>query len=202
MSIQQSDEYKSKNICIQENVLLFDEKNLNFGRNIHIGRGTEIMASGGVTLGNNVIISFNCVLWSIDHNYEGELLPYDFKRLCKPIVIGDNVWIGRNSIVRGGVTIGEGAVVSIGSVVTRNVPPLAVVGGNPACLIKFRDVKRYEELKSFNANIWNNFDGCGACESPDYFIAKYDERKGTRNKWLRWLRNIWMGYQIKKLGYK
>ena len=53
------------------------------------------------------------------------------------IIIQDNVWIGFNSIVLKGVTIGEGAVVAAGSVVTKDVPPFAVVGGNPAKIIKY-----------------------------------------------------------------
>lgn len=55
-----------------------------------------------------------------------------------PIIIKDDVWIGMNSLVLSGVTIGQGAVIAAGSVVTRNVPPYAIVGGNPAHIIKYR----------------------------------------------------------------
>jgi acetyltransferase-like isoleucine patch superfamily enzyme len=55
-----------------------------------------------------------------------------------PIKIGDDVWIGFNSTILSGVTIGQGAVVAAGSVVTRDVPPYAIVGGNPARLLKYR----------------------------------------------------------------
>ena len=54
------------------------------------------------------------------------------------IVVGDDVWIGQNSVVLSGITIGQGAVVSAGSVVTKDVPPYAIVGGVPAKLIKYR----------------------------------------------------------------
>ena len=53
-----------------------------------------------------------------------------------PVVIEDYVWIGMNSIILKGVTIGKGAVVAAGSVVTKSVPPMTVVGGNPAEVIK------------------------------------------------------------------
>lgn len=55
-----------------------------------------------------------------------------------PVVIGDDVWIGYNSTILSGVTIGQGAVVAAGSIVTKDVPPYAIVGGNPAKLIKYR----------------------------------------------------------------
>lgn len=55
-----------------------------------------------------------------------------------PIVVGDDVWIGFNSTILSGVTIGQGAIIGAGSVVTKNVPPYSIVGGNPAALIKYR----------------------------------------------------------------
>jgi acetyltransferase-like isoleucine patch superfamily enzyme len=54
----------------------------------------------------------------------------------KPIVIEDNVWIGANSIILPGVTIGRGSVISANSVVTKDVPPMVIAGGNPAIIIK------------------------------------------------------------------
>ena len=60
--------------------------------------------------------------------------------LAKPleVVIGNDVWIGRSAIVLGGVSIGDGAVIGAGSVVTKNVPPYAIVAGNPARIIRYR----------------------------------------------------------------
>ncbi len=156
--------------CIQEPCQIWGREHLQLGQNIHIGRHSEIMADGGITIGDNVVISFHCVLWSIEHRYEGGGLPYDKARLRRPIVIRDNVWIGRNVIIRGGVTIGEGAVIAMGSVVTRDVPPLAVVGGNPAKVLKFRDAGRYARNKAGGKFLWQ--DGvCGACQAPDFYLA-------------------------------
>lgn len=146
-----------------------------FGRNVHIGSGTEIMAEGGVSIGNNVVISYHCVLWSINHRYEGDRLPYDKVRIRRPIIIHDNVWIGRNTIIRGGVTIGEGAVVAMGSVVTRDIPPLAVVGGNPALVLKFRDAKRYAKNKAEEKYLWRVEGVCGACQAPDFYLADAED---------------------------
>jgi tetrahydrodipicolinate N-succinyltransferase len=54
------------------------------------------------------------------------------------IIIEDDVWIGMNSTILSGVTVGKGAVIAYGSVVVKNVPPFAIVGGNPAKLIRYR----------------------------------------------------------------
>ena len=169
-------------------------EHLHFGTNIHIGRHTEIMAEGGVTIGNQVVISYHCVLWSIDHRYEGDSLPYDKARVRRPIVIHDNVWIGRNAIICGGVSIGEGAVIGMGSVVTRDVPPLAVMGGNPARILKFRDARRYARNKAEGKFLWQEAGVCGACQSPDFYLA--DAEPVTDSVFRRILNRpyVWLRY--------
>ena len=71
--------------------------------------------------------------------------------VLRPVSIGNDVWIGARVIVLGGVTIGNGAVIGAGSVVTRDVPPYAVVAGTPARLIRYRFeepvIRRLEELR-------------------------------------------------------
>jgi len=159
------------NHCIHPSCIIDMPENMQLGHNVHIGKDTEIQAAGGLKIGNNVVISYHCVLWSIDHNYEGELLPYDHARIRKPIVIEDNVWIGRNSLIRGGVTIGEGAVIAMGSVVVKDVPPLAMVGGNPAKILKFRNAERYNRLKSENKSLWIDEGKCGACDVEKFYFV-------------------------------
>lgn len=173
-------------ICIQPGAQIFGWESLVFQGPVHVGRGTEIMAEGGVTLGRNVVISYDCVLWSIDHRYEGETLPYDKARLKRPICIGDNVWIGRNAIIRGGVSIGEGAVVAMGSVVTRDVPPLAVVGGNPARVLRYRSVRRYLENRDASRVLLSGEGGCAACSGEGYFLVSA-HGAGERPRGLRGL---------------
>jgi maltose O-acetyltransferase len=188
-------------VCIQQPCEIWGPEHLKLGRHIHIGRHTEIMAEGGVSIGNHVVISFHCVLWSIDHRYEGDRLPYDKARIRRPIVIQDNVWIGRNVIVRGGLTIGEGAVVAMGSVVTRDVPPLAVVGGNPARVLRFRDAARYAEHKAQGRFLWREEGVCGACQATDFYLVDaesgatpfFKRWAGTVQTQLRYLRWRWFG---------
>lgn len=114
----------------------------------HLKSHTYIEASGGVTIGRYFHTGRGLTIHSSNHKYEGaKSIPYDAKYIRKPVVIKDFVWCGANVIIVPGVTIGEGAVVGAGSVVTKNVPDGAVVGGNPAKVIKYRDMSRFNELK-------------------------------------------------------
>ena len=116
--------------------------------NVHIGDNFFIHAQGGVRIGANTHISRNLVCYSCNHNYQGRALPYDDTHLLNEVIIEPNVWIGMNVCITPGVTIGEGAIIGMGAVVTRDVPALAIVGGNPAEVIKMRDAEHYQRLKS------------------------------------------------------
>lgn len=63
------------------------------------------------------------------------MLPYDTSYVDKDVTIGDCVWLGNNIIILGGVTIGEGAIIQAGSVVCKDIPPLAIAGGHPATVL-------------------------------------------------------------------
>lgn len=125
---------------------LVDPQHLYIGPNVHIGDNYHIDARGKVSIGANAHISRNFVCHSANHNYEGEALPYDQTLIRKPIVIKENVWIGMNVKIVAGVTIGEGAIVGMGAVVTKDIPALSIVGGNPARVIKNRNQDHYDHL--------------------------------------------------------
>lgn len=121
---------------------------ISIGNNVLIHAGALIDGEGGVEIGNNFVASIGLTILSSSHNYESpELLPWDETRILKKVVIEDNVWCGVNVIIMPGVIISEGAVIAAGSVVTKNVEKYSVVGGNPAKIIKYRDIDRYEALK-------------------------------------------------------
>jgi acetyltransferase-like isoleucine patch superfamily enzyme len=105
------------------------------GQRCRIGMSNVII--GPVTIGNDVILAQNIVMSGLNHGYEDITLPPHNQPVTKKkIVLEDEVWIGANSVVLAGVTIGKHAVVAAGSVVTKSVPPYSVVVGNPAKIIK------------------------------------------------------------------
>ena len=107
-----------------------------------------INGGGKVTIGNHFHSGIECMMITQNHNYEGEKIPYDDTFIYKEVKIGDNVWFGNRVLVTGNVTIGEGAIIAAGSVVCKDVPECAIVGGNPAKVIKYRDIEHYNKLKA------------------------------------------------------
>lgn len=103
-------------------------QNLSIAGNCHIGRFCQIDARGGIRLGRNVVIASHTLLITADHDPQAP----DFDGRLGEIRIEDRVWIGSRAVILRGVTIGEGAVVSAGSVVHRDVPAWTIVGGVPA----------------------------------------------------------------------
>lgn len=128
-----------RNTLIDYKTYLRYPSKISIGDNVSINRGCELYASflvptGRITLGNNVILSPNVRLFTIGHDPSH----FDFPDLAGPIVIGDHAWIGGNSIVLPNISIGEGAVIGAGSVVTRDIPAYAIAVGSPARVIKYR----------------------------------------------------------------
>ena len=123
-------------------------------RRTHLGHnpsfnGMHIKGHGEVFFGDNFHSGDNCEIITSNHNYDfGKKIPYDETHIVKKVVIGDNVWFGDRVIVLGGVTIGEGAIIQAGAVVVKSVPDCAIVGGNPAQIIKYRNQEHYYDLKS------------------------------------------------------
>ncbi|AQG80780.1 acyltransferase [Spirosoma montaniterrae] len=108
---------------------------VEIGMNTLLGIGAVII--GPVRIGNNVIMAQHVVLSGLNHGYEDINLPIREQPVTtKPIVVEDDCWIGANVTITAGVTVGRHSVVAGGSVVTRDVPPFSVVGGNPARLLK------------------------------------------------------------------
>lgn len=121
-------------------------KYIEIGNNVHIGENAFIRGDGGLKIGDNTHISRNLVLYTINHRYEGDLLPYDNAVTQKPVIIGRNVWIGMNVCIAPGSTIGDGAIVGMGAVIAGNVPPLSIVGSQKFRILGCRNAEHYEAL--------------------------------------------------------
>lgn len=106
-------------------------RKLEIGNYTHINRGCFLDARGGLIIGNNVSVSYNAKLVTGGHDYNSP----QFTGKFLPVIIEDYAWIGINAVILQGVTIGEGAIVATGSVVTKDVPAYSVVAGIPAKII-------------------------------------------------------------------
>ena len=124
--------------------------NIQIANNVHIGENAYIRGEGGLKIGNNVHISRNLVLYSMNHSYEGRRLPFDETTESRPVIIGDNVWIGMNVCITPGTEIGDGAVISMGSVIHGKIPPLAIVATGEPKIIKYRNSEHYNKLLTEN----------------------------------------------------
>lgn len=108
-------------------------KNLSIGKQVFLNSGCKFQDQGGITIGDGTQIGHNVVLATLNHS----LNPAKRKDVIPaPIHIGRDVWIGANAVILPGVTIGDGAVIAAGAVVTKNVPENTVAGGVPARVIK------------------------------------------------------------------
>lgn len=108
-------------------------KNITIGHNVFINSGCHFQDQGGIEIGDGTMIGHNVVLATINHDLDSRK---GRKNHYAPIHIGSNVWIGSNSVILSGVTVREWAVIGAGAIVTKNVEPYTVVGGNPAKVIK------------------------------------------------------------------
>lgn len=137
------------NNFVRSDVIISGIKNLKLGGNVYIGTdGTKLHCEGGVTIGANTAVAGGCMIMSTNHNYKSQTkLPFDSTAIIQPVEIGKNCWIGARSIICPGVKIEDGVVVAMGSVVTKSVPKGAIVGGNPARIIKYRDMDIYEKIE-------------------------------------------------------
>ena len=108
-------------------------QNITIGKNVFLNTSCHFQDQGGITIGDGTLIGHNVVLATLNHDEAPERRQHTYPA---PIVIGKNVWIGANATVTPGVTIGDGAIVAAGAVVTKDVPPMTVVGGVPAKIIK------------------------------------------------------------------
>jgi len=124
---------------------------VQIGDNTLVGIGGVVI--GPVNIGSKVIMAQHVVLSGLNHSYENVQLPIRDQRVTmRPIVVEDECWIGANVTITAGVTIGRHSVVAGGSVVTRDVPPYTVVGGNPARILKHYDQETEQWLKGAGLN--------------------------------------------------
>ncbi|MBM4423643.1 MAG: acyltransferase [Chloroflexi bacterium] len=108
--------------------------NLTIGDHTVINNSCRFDNRFPIRLGNNVSITYGAMILTKGHDMDSP----DFRTQGAPVTVDDYAWICANAIILPGVSIGKGTVVLTGSVVTRDVPPFHVVGGNPAVFVRER----------------------------------------------------------------
>lgn len=119
-------------------------KNITVGKNVFINACCHFQDQGGITLGDNCLVGHNIVFATLNHGFAPEERQ---SMLPAPIVVGRNVWIGSNSTILQGVTIGDNSIIAAGSVVTKDVPANAIVAGVPARFIRSISPEKEKQQK-------------------------------------------------------
>ncbi|MDP4268280.1 MAG: DapH/DapD/GlmU-related protein [Bacteroidota bacterium] len=147
-----------KNVYFSPTKSLFSYENISIGDNVYIGPGAVFLSSVSyIKIGDKTFFGPNTTIVTGNHsNYIIGKLMADYQLKDKlptddaPVIISNDVWIGTGAIILKGVTIDRGAIIAAGAVVTKDVPPYAIVSGVPARLIKFRwklsEIIQHEEM--------------------------------------------------------
>lgn len=129
---------------LDENFRVFTPFYTDFGKNIHLGKNIFINADckfqdqGGIYIGDDTLIGHNVVLATLNHEEDPENRG---NLIAAPIKIGNKVWIGSNATILPGVTVGDGAIIAAGAVVTKDVDSMSIVAGVPAKFVRKIKVK-------------------------------------------------------------
>ncbi len=127
-----------KNVNIEKGADFLFGDTVEIGDNSGIGIDAWIRAE--LVIGSNVMMGPQVIIYGRYHNHDSTSLPMMMQGMGKyeAVRIEDDVWIGARAILLKGITIGKGSIIAAGSVVTKDVPPYTIVGGNPAKVIKRR----------------------------------------------------------------
>lgn len=116
------------------------------GNHTRIGMGNTII--GPVKIGDKVNLAQNIVISGLNHNFQDASIPISDQGVTtSPVIIDNDVWVGANSVILPGVSIGKHSVIGAGSIVTKDIPAYSVAIGNPAQIVKKFDFENKEWIK-------------------------------------------------------
>lgn len=124
-------------------------KNIRFGSDVLLSHQAFLQGAGGLSFGSRIMVGPRASFITAGHDLVTR------EATCAPISIEDGVWVGANATILPGVTVGKGAIVAAGAVVTRDVPPNVVVGGVPARVIS-EALGSIDDISYFENLAWRN----------------------------------------------
>ena len=131
--------YLGKPSYVSHLATLSFQKNISIGKYCRIGKECHLDGEAGIVIDDGTILAPRVVILSSSHNYQQDrFLPYDEFDKKVPVRIGSGCWIGWGAFILPGVEIGDGAIVAMGAVVSKNVGPGEIVAGNPARVVRRR----------------------------------------------------------------
>lgn len=129
-----------KDVCLYSGFHVRDPQKIIIDKGVSIGPKVLLDGRSGLHIEPNVVIAYEAIIWTLNHDYND----VNFCGKGAPVLIGRYSWICSRSIILPGVSIGEGAIVASGAIVTKDVPPYAIVGGVPAKIIGYREKKKWQ----------------------------------------------------------
>lgn len=132
------------NVVIYPEVQFFGDGEITIGDNVSIGNGTILYSSkkgGGISIGNNTLISAQCYIIDSDHGIEKNMLIREQSTIVAPVSIGNDVWISAGCKILRGSKIDDGCIVGAMTLIKGTFPSNSVIVGIPGKVIKYRPVK-------------------------------------------------------------
>jgi maltose O-acetyltransferase len=119
-------------------VAIHEPQCVQVGSDVHFAEFVHIWGGGGVRIGNRVMVGSHAAISTVTHDHTANVM-FD-TLVTRAVTLHDDVWVGAHAMIMPGVTVGEGAVIGAGAVVTADVPPRTIVVGVPARVLKDRNI--------------------------------------------------------------
>lgn len=137
-----------RNVAICKGSKFDNPEKLTIGDNVYIGNNFYSNCVGGLTIGKGTLISYNCTVMTYNHDYKEDLfMPYGLSNIYKEVVIKENVWIGINVNIAGGVVIEENSVIGMGTTVAKHIPAGSIFAGGRFLSEREEKTHKYDLLE-------------------------------------------------------
>lgn len=130
-----------ENVSLHLPLCIMGPEWVSIGDNVTINAFVHMWGHGGIVIGNNCLIASHCAITSLTHNPQSQL--FNEENIAKPVIIGENVWIGSHVIILPGVTLGDNIIIGAGSLVNKDLASNSVYAGTP--VRKLRDLEQFKK---------------------------------------------------------